>query len=111
MSHGSDAADAVPVAVGVPRASTVAAAAIREAATGRAGRRRMGIGDMDRTSVIADAGGAGSGRGPRPGGAQTPVMVHSLLVLEFGVHSTVVAPLPVLPAPSSAVPVPRLMIW
>src|SRR5690242_16918514 len=103
MSHGSDAADAVPVTAGEPRANTAAAAVIRAAAAGRAGRRRMGIGDMDRTSVIADTSEAGSGRGPRGrGAAQTPVMVHSLLVLEFGVHSTVVAPLPVLPAPSSA---------
>jgi hypothetical protein len=44
-------------------------------------------------------------------GAQTPVMVHSLLVLEFGVHITAVEPTVVLPLPSRAVPVPRLMIW
>ena len=38
-------------------------------------------------------------------------MVHWLLVLVFGAHRTVVAPAVVLPAPSRAVPVPRLMIW
>jgi hypothetical protein len=38
-------------------------------------------------------------------------MVHALLLLEFGVHNTVVEPTVVLPLPSRAVPVPRLTIW
>ena len=42
---------------------------------------------------------------------QTPVMVHSLLVLALGVHRIVVEPTVVLPAPSKAVPEPRLTIW
>jgi hypothetical protein len=42
---------------------------------------------------------------------QAVVMVHWLLVLPFGAHMIVVAPIVVLPAPSRAVPVPRLMIW
>ncbi len=42
---------------------------------------------------------------------QAAVSVHSLLVLPLGDHITVVEPAVVLPAPSRAVPVPRLMIW
>jgi hypothetical protein len=38
------------------------------------------------------------------------VMVRSLLVLLFGVHSTTVEPEGTLPSPSSAVPMERLMI-
>lgn len=41
----------------------------------------------------------------------TATIDHSLLVLELGLHRTVVDPAVVLPRPSSAVPVPRLMMW
>ncbi|MBB5775012.1 hypothetical protein HD596_001768 [Nonomuraea jabiensis] len=37
-------------------------------------------------------------------------MVPWLLVLPFGIHTTS-GPTVALPAPSSVVPVPRLMIW
>jgi hypothetical protein len=43
--------------------------------------------------------------------SQAAVMVHWLLVLELGAHITAAEPFAVLPAPSRAVPVPRLMIW
>src|SRR5919201_5657552 len=48
MSQGSDAADAVPESADEPRASTAAAVATNETATGR---RRVGSGDMTGTSV------------------------------------------------------------
>src|SRR4051812_37157091 len=41
----------------------------------------------------------------------TPVVVHWLLVLVLGVHMATVEPAVLLPMPSRAVPVPRLMIW
>jgi hypothetical protein len=44
-------------------------------------------------------------------GGQTAAIDHWLLVLELGVHITVVDPAVVLPAPSRAVPVPRLTMW
>jgi hypothetical protein len=41
----------------------------------------------------------------------TATIDHSLFGLELGLHMTVVDPAVVLPAPSSAVPVPRLTMW
>ena len=43
--------------------------------------------------------------------AQRDVTVQRLLVLVLGAHMATVDPAVVLPMPSSAVPVPRLMIW
>src|SRR5919198_2711887 len=102
MSHGSDAAAAVFATADAPSASTDAATAVESTAANRPGRRRMGLGNMG-TSVIADAvesSGEDGPRGPgshpacRPRGppSQIAVIVHWLLVLEFGVHMTAVEP-------------------
>jgi hypothetical protein len=50
---------------------------------------------------------------PAAGGfrGHTATIDHSLLGLELGDHMMVVDPIVVLPAPSSAVPVPRLTMW
>src|SRR6185436_10417944 len=52
----------------------------------------------------------GWGRDAGPA-VQLAVMVHWLLVLLFGAHIPATEPAAVLPIPSNAVPVPRLMIW
>jgi hypothetical protein len=67
--------------------------------------------DQDMAAAVAAGRGAG-GRGRAWGRvAHTAVMIHWLLVLAFGVHICTAEPTVVVPAPSSAVPVPRLMIW
>jgi len=64
-----------------------------------------------RTMMLALHGGLIAGRVPVWSGRQTAMIDHSLLVLELGLQRMVADPTVVFPRPSSAVPVPRLMMW